>query len=112
MITNGVGGFNGSGMVAIFPESSFATLALIICLAGATSYLLDGRWNGFGPINCLSPADEMIRSDRIFQNLQGEPFAGFEQPRPQNGSGHDRISTKTPSCDSGGQCAEGAGGTH
>jgi hypothetical protein len=38
----------GGGMVAIFTESLFAPLALIILLAGASRHQLDGGGNGLG----------------------------------------------------------------
>jgi hypothetical protein len=41
-------GFYGCGMVAIFPESPFAPLALIILLAGTSRYQLNCGGNGLG----------------------------------------------------------------
>ena len=62
--------FNGSGMVAVLPERPFATLALVILLAGATGNQLNGRWNGVGLTIVFHQQMNMIRGDRIVQDLQ------------------------------------------
>jgi hypothetical protein len=68
-------GFYGGGMVAIFPESSFATLSLVIFLADSARYQLNGRRYGIGLVIVFHQQMNMIGSNRIVQNLQGETVA-------------------------------------
>jgi len=70
-------GFYGCGMVAIFPESPFTPLALIIFLAGTSRHQLDGDGDGLSFPIVFHQKVDVIGSNRKIQNLQGKPFAGF-----------------------------------
>jgi hypothetical protein len=73
-------GLYGSRMVAIFPESPFAVLSLVIFLTDATRYQLNGWSYGFGLVMVFHKQMDMIGGNRIVQDLHGKPGASFAQP--------------------------------
>jgi hypothetical protein len=72
-------GFNCCGMIAIFPESTFAILPQIELLGGSAGYQLQALRNGFLTAIQHQQVD-VIGGDNVIENLEAKTFLGLIQP--------------------------------
>jgi hypothetical protein len=73
---------NSGGMITVFPECPFAAFSLIVFLTGTACHQLQGSGQNVTVAAINSQEMDMVRGDRIVQNLQPVALFCLKQPMP------------------------------